>query len=227
MPRLCTMYAISLHDRRACVPWQGACVGARGGACGRSAGHRAYRQPCCYPRRSCPCGAASARPNRQEMSKRYTASLFGVLLSVGISGILFRRVVGRFAGILFRTIRCVRLLRRFVVHRHIIPWPRVRINRCWVLLHRLFFRLPMGHWTRANAEICLLAVRGHPKRQAKDVHQVIISHVEEHSKKPDEVRERIERLMGDVPRIELFARQKADGWDVWGNEVINDVELTT
>ena len=74
---------------------------------------------------------------------------------------------------------------------------------------------------------CLLAVRGHPKRQAKDVHQVIISHVEEHSKKPDEVRERIERLMGDVPRIELFARQKADGWDVWGNEVINDVELTT
>ena len=95
------------------------------------------------------------------------------------------------------------------------------------LLHGLFFRLPMGHWTRANAEICLLAVRGHPKRQAKDVHQVIISHVEEHSKKPDEVRERIERLMGDVPRIELFARQKADGWDVWGNEAINDVELTT
>ena len=85
----------------------------------------------------------------------------------------------------------------------------------------------MGHWTRATAELCLLAVRGHPKRQAKDVHQVIISHVEEHSKKPDEVRERIERLMGDVPRIELFARQKADGWDVWGNEAINDVELTT
>ena len=67
MPRLCTMYAISLHDRRACVPWQGVCAGAHGGACGRSAGHRAYRQPCCYPRRSCPCGAASARPNRQEM----------------------------------------------------------------------------------------------------------------------------------------------------------------
>ena len=67
MPRLCTMYAISLHDRRACVPWQGVCAGAHGGACGRSAGHRAYRQPCCYPRRSCPYGAASARPNRQEM----------------------------------------------------------------------------------------------------------------------------------------------------------------
>ena len=141
--------------------------------------------------------------------------------------LLFRRVVCRFIGILFRTICCTRPLHRFVVHRHVIPWPRVRINRCWGLLHGLFFRLPMGHWTRANAETCLLAVRGHPKRQAKDVHQVIISHVEEHSKKPDEVRERIERLMGDVPRIELFARQKADGWDVWGNEVINDVELIT
>lgn len=142
-------------------------------------------------------------------------------------GLLFRRVVCWLSVILFRTICCTRPLHRFVVHRHVIPWTRVRINRCRALLRRLFFRLPMGHWTRANAEICLLAVRGHPKRQAKDVHQVIISHVEEHSKKPDEVRERIERLMGDVPRIELFARQKADGWDVWGNEVINDVELTT
>ena len=75
MPRLCTMYAISLHDRRACVPWQGACVGTHGGACGRSAGHRAYRQPCCCPRRSCPCGAASARPNSQEMVSD-TAYLF-------------------------------------------------------------------------------------------------------------------------------------------------------
>ena len=65
MPRLCTMYAISLHDRRACVPWQGVCAGAHGGACGRSAGHRAYRQPCCCPRISCPCGEASARPTRQ------------------------------------------------------------------------------------------------------------------------------------------------------------------
>lgn len=77
----------------------------------------------------------------------------------------------------------------------------------------------MGYWTRANAEICLLATKGHPKREAKDVKQVIISHVEQHSKKPDEARRRIEALMGDVPRIELFARQTPPGWDVWGNEV--------
>lgn len=82
----------------------------------------------------------------------------------------------------------------------------------------------MGYWTRANAELCLLATRGHPRRQARNVHQVIISPVEEHSKKPDEARHRIEALMGDVPRIELFARQSPPGWDVWGNEVESTVE---
>lgn len=81
----------------------------------------------------------------------------------------------------------------------------------------------MGYWTRANAEICLLATRGQPRRQAKNVHQVILSHVEEHSKKPEEARRRIEALMGDVPRIELFARRYSPGWDVWGNEVHSDI----
>ena len=83
----------------------------------------------------------------------------------------------------------------------------------------------MGYWTRANAEICLLATKGHPKRISNKVHQVIVSHIEEHSKKPAETRERIIELVGDVPRVELFARQKTHGWDTWGNEVENDLEL--
>ena len=77
----------------------------------------------------------------------------------------------------------------------------------------------LGYWTRANAEVCLLATRGSPKRQSAAVHQVILSPIERHSKKPDAVRERIVALMGDVPRVELFARQETPGWDVWGNEV--------
>lgn len=77
----------------------------------------------------------------------------------------------------------------------------------------------MGRWTRANAEICLIATKGKPKRISASVHSVVISRIEEHSKKPDEVRKRIVQLCGDIPRIELFARQYEDGWDCWGNEV--------
>src|SRR5258708_2920911 len=64
----------------------------------------------------------------------------------------------------------------------------------------------MGRWSRSNAELCLLATKGKPKRINADVHSVIVSPIEKHSKKPDEVRERIIRLCGDLPRSELFSR---------------------
>lgn len=96
----------------------------------------------------------------------------------------------------------------------------------WVKLCRksdgLFWGL--GGWTRSNAELCLLGVKGHPQRVARNVHQVIVSHVQEHSRKPDEAMRRIEALLGDRPRIELFARRRAPGWDAWGNEVESDAE---
>ena len=84
----------------------------------------------------------------------------------------------------------------------------------------------LGYWTRGNAEICLLAKRGKPKRRSAGVHQFIISPVEEHSKKADVTRDKIIELAGDLPRVELFARQKAPGWDVLGNEVDSDLSLT-
>jgi N6-adenosine-specific RNA methylase IME4 len=77
----------------------------------------------------------------------------------------------------------------------------------------------LGRWTRGNTEPCLLAVRGKPKRVAADVHQLIESPVRRHSAKPPEVRDRIVRLMGDVPRIELFARERAAGWAQTGLEL--------
>lgn len=88
----------------------------------------------------------------------------------------------------------------------------------------------MGNWTRSNSEICLLGIKGNLKRQSAKVHQiigteVIYSPIEEHSKKPDIVRDKIIELCGDLPRIELFARQKVDGWDSWGNEVDCDIDL--
>ena len=57
----------------------------------------------------------------------------------------------------------------------------------------------LGHWTNGNAELCLLATKGHPKRIAKNVKQIVIAHRGRHSAKPAEVRERIEQLLGDVP----------------------------
>ena len=78
----------------------------------------------------------------------------------------------------------------------------------------------MGYYTRANGEICLLATRGKPlPRLSRAVQQIVMTPIEKHSKKPDCIRDRIVALFGDRPRIELFARQTAEGWDSMGNEL--------
>lgn len=91
----------------------------------------------------------------------------------------------------------------------------------WVktLKEKQGYRMGLGYWTRANAEICLLATKGKPQRVSKSVHQIISEPIREHSRKPDCTRNRIVQLLGDLPRIELFARQKFEGWDSWGNEL--------
>ena len=79
----------------------------------------------------------------------------------------------------------------------------------------------MGNWTNKSSEICLLGIKGRPHVfvQSRTVRQLVEAVRRKHSEKPNEVRERIVELMGDEPRIELFARKKVDGWDAWGNEV--------
>lgn len=77
----------------------------------------------------------------------------------------------------------------------------------------------MGHWTRGNAENCLFGFRGRPKRVDAGVSQLIIAPAGRHSQKPAEARTRLERLLGDCSRIELFAREGVQGWAAWGLEV--------
>ena len=88
----------------------------------------------------------------------------------------------------------------------------------WVKLNKKngkpFFGL--GRWTRGNTECCLIATKGKPKRVNNGIFQLIQTPIEGHSKKPDIVREKIVELMGDIPRIELFARQEVEGWDSLG-----------
>lgn len=75
----------------------------------------------------------------------------------------------------------------------------------------------MGSWTRSNSEICLIGVKGKPKRLSASVHSVIHAPIGKHSAKPPEVRDKIVELTGDLKRVELFSREKVAGWDMFGN----------
>lgn len=81
------------------------------------------------------------------------------------------------------------------------------------------FFMGLGFWTRSNSEICILGTKGRPKRASKAVPQVCDARIMEHSRKPDEIRERIVKLCGDLPRIELFARKRHEGWDCLGDGI--------
>ena len=83
----------------------------------------------------------------------------------------------------------------------------------------------IGHYTKSNCEVCLLGKRGNPKVVDNTVSSVLMSPLRGHSRKPDETRDRIVKLCGDLPRVELFARQKHDGWHSWGNEIESDITL--
>lgn len=122
-------------------------------------------------------------------------------------------------------------------------WPKLRealqTIECWGFTYKTMAfdwvklnpkaRTPfwgMGRWTRSNTEYVLLAVRGKPTRANAGVHSLVQAPIGAHSAKPDEVRARILQLMGDVPRIELFARARSTGWDAWGPHAgLTDVTL--
>lgn len=77
----------------------------------------------------------------------------------------------------------------------------------------------IGYYTKSNAELCLLGVKGKMKPISNSISQIIIERRGKHSAKPPEVRDRIVELFGDIPRVELFAREEVEGWDAWGDEI--------
>jgi N6-adenosine-specific RNA methylase IME4 len=91
---------------------------------------------------------------------------------------------------------------------------------CWVKLNRSGsgYAFGQGHTTRKNVEMCWLGRRGSPRRNAKNVRELIVAPRREHSRKPDEQYERIQRFC-DGPYVELFARQQWPGWIAWGDEI--------
>jgi N6-adenosine-specific RNA methylase IME4 len=90
----------------------------------------------------------------------------------------------------------------------------------WAKLNKsgVGFHMGCGFTTRKNVELCLLARRGHPRIKAHDVRELIVAPRREHSRKPDEQYERIERLV-DGPYLEMFARSRRRGWVFWGDQL--------
>ena len=76
-----------------------------------------------------------------------------------------------------------------------------------------------GPTVKSNCEVCLIGVKGKPLIINNSISSALLSDREKHSKKPDIVRDNIVKLCGDLPRIELFARERINGWDSWGNEL--------
>src|SRR3990167_9752659 len=95
----------------------------------------------------------------------------------------------------------------------------------------------VGWYTKSNAEVCLIGTKGKAPKQSNSVSQIVETTREEHSRKPAIIRDKIVEFCGDLPRIELFARNDGskdlfnrnplDGWDAWGNEVKSDITLST
>lgn len=96
-------------------------------------------------------------------------------------------------------------------------WMKADVSTVNMFSDEIDAYMGMGYWTRANSEACLLATRGKPKRVDAGVRQGIIAPRREHSRKPEGVHDRIERLVAG-PYCELFARQQRKNWDVWGNQ---------
>jgi N6-adenosine-specific RNA methylase IME4 len=96
-------------------------------------------------------------------------------------------------------------------------WAKLNKSADPTIFRNRDFFAGLGFWTRANPEMCLLATRGHPHRRQADVRKLIVSSRREHSRKPDEAYERIERLC-EGPYLEMFARSSRPGWDRWGDE---------
>lgn len=105
----------------------------------------------------------------------------------------------------------------FVYKTCAFAWMKADASQIDLFRDDLDVEMRLGYWTRSNSEVCLLATRGKPKRLNADVRQGIIAPRREHSRKPDGIHERIERLVAG-PYLELFARQRRPNWDCWGNE---------
>ena len=96
-------------------------------------------------------------------------------------------------------------------YKQLITWIKTNANNS--------LYMGLGYYFRVCTEQCILAVKGRLPRLDKGIKNAFYAPHTIHSKKPPVFRDLILKHSGELPRIELFARQKVDGWDCWGNEI--------
>lgn len=101
-----------------------------------------------------------------------------------------------------------------------LGWEWLKLNKSSKGIH-----FGMGYYTRASVEPCLLAVKGSMSVDVRNMRNVIMAPVSEHSSKPDEQYSRIQTLYPGETYLELFARQAQPGWDFWGNNVQGGIDI--
>lgn len=128
--------------------------------------------------------------------------------------------------------QALRLGDHYKLHYSTVAFTWAKLNKRYQLIKgrpvtdNAYWHIGQGYSTRSNAEICLLFTVGKPKRVSAAVRQLIVAPVRKHSQKPDEQYERIERLYEPRIKLELFARQKREGWYCYGNEITgNDISV--
>lgn len=116
-------------------------------------------------------------------------------------------------------LQCIELIRTygFEYKTCAFDWMKANVSTLNMFPEPIDADMKMGYYTRSNSEPCLLATLGQPKRMDAGVRMGIIEPARAHSRKPDCIYERIERLVGDVPKVELFSRTNRKGWNSWGN----------
>ena len=119
-----------------------------------------------------------------------------------------------------KLIQCIKTFEHWGFKYKTIAFNWVKLNK---KNRKPFFGV--GYYTKSNTEVCLLGVKGKMKPISNYVSSIVIEPREEHSKKPLIIKDKIVELFGDIPRIELFAREKSKGWDVWGDEVCSDIKI--
>ena len=156
--------------------------------------------------------------NRQGLSDKAKANLYSTMKDVDIINLPLQKIIADNCILFLWVMNSQIPLALECINSWGFKYKTIAFN--WVKTTKNNkYHFGGGNWTRSNPELCFLATKGKIKRQSASVRELCVSRIREHSRKPDKIRDSIVALVGDLPRIELFARQKTDGWDSWGDEI--------